>query len=130
MIKCYIMDKEANKKIGQHFKVREFACKDGSQVVYVDDYLVSILDILRNKIGKPVHINSGYRTPEWNAKCGGAKYSYHMCGMAADIRVNGMSAKEIGNKLNEIVPDKCGIIVYNTWVHFDVRTEKKYRKGV
>nr|DAV32571.1 MAG TPA: peptidase [Microviridae sp.] len=130
MIKCYIMDKEANEKIGQHFKVREFACKDGSQVVYVDDYLVSILDILRNKIGKPVHINSGYRTPEWNAKCGGAKYSYHMCGMAADIRVNGMSAKELANKLNEIVPDKCGIIVYSTWVHFDVRTEKKYRKGV
>ena len=130
MIKCYIMDKEANKKIGQHFKVREFACKDGSQVVYVDDYLVSILDILRNKIGKPVHINSGYRTPEWNKKCGGAKYSYHMCGMAADIRVNGMSAKELANKLNEIVPDKCGIIVYSTWVHFDVRTEKKYRKGV
>lgn len=130
MIKCYIMDKEANKKIGQHFKVREFACKDGSQVVYVDDHLVSILDILRNKIGKPVHINSGYRTPEWNKKCGGAKYSYHMCGMAADIRVNGMSAKELANKLNEIVPDECGIIVYNTWVHFDVRTEKKYRKGV
>nr|DAO54079.1 MAG TPA: peptidase [Microviridae sp.] len=130
MIKCYIMDKEANKKIGQHFKVQEFACKDGSQVVYVDDHLVSILDILRNKIGKPVHINSGYRTPEWNKKCNGAKYSYHMCGMAADIRVNGMSAKELANKLNEIVPDECGIIVYNTWVHFDVRTEKKYRKGV
>jgi uncharacterized protein YcbK (DUF882 family) len=124
------MDKEANKKIGQHFKVQEFACKDGSQVVYVDDHLVSILDILRNKIGKPVHINSGYRTPEWNKKCNGAKYSYHMCGMAADIRVNGMSAKELANKLNEIVPDECGIIVYNTWVHFDVRTEKKYRKGV
>lgn len=130
MIKCYIMDKEANEKIGQHFKVKEFACKDGSQVVYIDDHLVSILDILRNKIGKPVHINSGYRTPDWNAKCGGAKYSYHMCGMAADIRVNGMSAKELANKLNEIVPDECGIIVYNTWVHFDVRTEKKYRKGV
>ena len=130
MIKCYIMDREANEKIGQHFKVREFACKDGSQVVYVDDHLVSILDILRNKIGKPVHINSGYRTPEWNKKCGGAKYSYHMCGMAADIRVNGMSAKELANKLNEIVPDECGIIVYSTWVHFDVRNNKKYRKGV
>ena len=130
MIKCYIMDREANEKIGQHFKVREFACKDGSQVVYVDDHLVSILDILRNKIGKPVHISSGYRTPEWNKKCGGAKYSYHMCGMAADIRVNGMSAKELANKLNEIVPDECGIIVYSTWVHFDVRNNKKYRKGV
>lgn len=130
MIKSYIMDIDANKKIGQHFKVKEFACKDGSQVVFVDDYLVFILDILRNQIGKPVYINSGYRTPEWNAKCEGAKYSYHMRGMAADIRVNGMSAKQLANKLNAIIPEECGIIVYKSWVHFDVRTEKKYRKGM
>lgn len=129
MIKSYIVDKDANEKVGQHFKVKEFACKDGSQVVFIDDHLVSVLDILRNKISKPIYINSGYRTPEWNRKCDGAKYSYHMRGMAADIRVNGISAKELANKLNEIVPDECGIIVYNSWVHFDVRTSK-YRKGV
>ena len=75
MIKSYIMDTDANEKIGQHFKVREFACKDGSQVVFIDDYLVSILDILRNQIGKPVYINSGYRTPIKNKEVGGAKYS-------------------------------------------------------
>ena len=130
MIKCYIMDTDANEKVGQHFKVREFACKDGSQVVFIDSYLVSILDILRNQIEKPVYINSGYRTPEWNKKCNGAKYSYHMRGMAADIRVEGMTAKQLANKLNAIIPAKCGIIVYKSWVHFDVRTDKAYRKGV
>ena len=52
-----------------------------------------------------------------------------MRGMAADIRVNGISPKELANKLNKIVPDECGIIVYKGWVHFDVRTSK-YRKGV
>lgn len=130
MIKCYIINTDANEKVGKHFKVREFACKDGSQVVFIDDYLVSILDILRNKVEKPVYINSGYRTPEWNKKCNGAKYSYHMRGMAADIRVEGMTAKQVANKLNEIIPDECGIIVYKSWVHFDVRSGKKYRKGV
>ena len=130
MIKSYIVDTDANEKIGQHFKVREFACKDGSQVVFIDDYLASILDILRNQVGKPVYINSGYRTPTRNKAVGGAKYSYHMRGMAADIRINGMTAKEIANKLNAIIPnDECVIIVYNTWVHIDTRT-KKYRKGV
>lgn len=129
MIKSYIMDTDGNEKIAKYFKVKEFACKDGSQVVFIDDYLYNILDILRNKLGKPVIITSGYRTPEWNKKCGGAKYSYHMRGMAADIRVNGVSPKEIANKLNAIVPNECGIIVYNNWVHFDVRTSK-YRKGV
>ena len=130
MIKCYIMNKDENIQLGKYFKVKEFACKDGSPIVFVDDYLYTILDILRNKIGKPVIITSGYRTPEWNAKCGGAKYSYHIRGMAADIRVNGMSAKELANKLNAIVPEECGIIVYKNWVHFDVREGKKYRKGV
>lgn len=130
MIKSYIMDTDGNVKLARHFKVREFACQDGSQVVFIDDYLCTILDILRNKLGKPIIVTSGYRTPGWNAKCGGAKYSYHMRGMAADIRVNGMSAKELAKKLDEIVPNGCGIIVYNSWVHFDVRDGKKYRKGV
>lgn len=129
MIKSYIMDTDGNEKIGQHFKVREFACKDGSQIVFIDSYLVSILDILRNQVGKPIIINSGYRTPGRNKLVGGAKYSYHMRGMAADIRIDGMGAKEIANKLNAIIPNECGIIVYKTWVHIDTRT-KKYRKGV
>ena len=103
MIKSYIMDTDANMNVGKHFKVREFACKDGSQAVFIDTHLVTILDILRNRIGKPVIITSGYRTPEWNKKCDDAKYSYHLRGMAADIRVDGMSAKELANKLNEIV---------------------------
>ena len=129
MIKSYIADTEGSTSLGKHFKVKEFACKDGSPVVFIDEYLWTILDILRNKIEKPVIITSGYRTPEWNKKAGGAKYSYHMRGMAADIKVHGMTPKEIASKLNEIVPDECGIIVYKNWVHFDVRTSK-YRKGV
>lgn len=129
-IKSYILDTEANEKVGKYFTAKEFRSRDNSQIIFVDDYLVSILDILRSKIGRPVIVNSGYRTPDWNAKCGGAKYSYHMRGMAADIRVKGMSAKQLANELNAIVPDGCGIIVYSSWVHFDVRTGKKYRKGV
>lgn len=130
MIKSYIMDTDKNVELSKHFKVKEFACKDGSQVVFIDDHLVSILEILRNKIEKPVIITSGYRTPARNKAVNGAKYSFHMRGMAADIRVNGMSAKEIASKLNAIVPpDECGIIVYESWVHLDTRL-KKYRKGV
>lgn len=129
MIKSYIMDLEANKKIGKHFKVNEFACKDRSPVVFIDEYLWTVLDILRTKIEKPVIITSGYRTPTHNKEVGGAKYSYHMRGMAADIRVKDMTAKDIAKELDKIVPNECGIIVYKSWVHFDVR-KSKYRKGV
>ena len=68
MLKSYIMDTDGNVKLARHFKVREFACRDGSQVVFIDDYLYTILDILRHKLEKPVIITSGYRTPEWNKK--------------------------------------------------------------
>jgi uncharacterized protein YcbK (DUF882 family) len=88
-IKSYIVDTDGNEQLTKHFKVKEFACKDGSPVVFVDDYLYTILDILRNKLGKPVIITSGYRTAEWNKKCNGAKDSYHLRGMAADVRVDG-----------------------------------------
>lgn len=130
MIKSYIMDTDGNVQLARHFKVKEFACKDGSQVVFIDDYLYTILDILRHKLGKPVIITSGYRTPEHNKKVGGAKYSYHMRGCAADIVVKGMTPKEVAKALNKIVEDNsCGIIVESSWVHFDIRG-KKYRKGV
>lgn len=128
MIKAYTTEQN-NEKVGPHFKVKEFACKDGSPITFIDDYMVTILELLRKELGKPIIITSGYRTPQHNTKVGGAKYSYHMRGMAADIRVDGTSAKEVAKSLDKIVGGG-GIIVYNSWVHFDVRDGKKYRKGV
>lgn len=129
MIRCYIKDEKENEKLGRHFHVREFACKDGTQAIFIDEYLWTILDILREETGKPVIITSGYRTPQHNAKVGGAKYSYHIRGQAADITVKGMTPKEVAKKLDKLVPNGCGIIVEKSWTHFDVRA-KKYRKGV
>lgn len=130
MINSYIMPEQGNTEITNHFKVKEFACRDGSPIVFVESYLVVLLEILRRKIKKPVIITSGYRTPEHNKKIGGAKYSYHMRGCAADIIVKGMTPKEIAKTLDKIVPDdSCGIIVEESWVHFDTRSNK-YRKGV
>lgn len=129
-IKAYINAEQGNEKLGKYFKVKEFACKaNDSPVTFIDQYMTTILNILRETIKKPIIITSGYRTPEHNKKVGGAKYSYHIRGMAVDIRVDGMTPKEVAKKLDKIAPDSCGIIVYKSWVHFDVRTSK-YRKEV
>ena len=125
----YSLFNQSTHQISEHFKVKEFACKDGTPVVFVDDYLAIILNIARNIIKKPITITSGYRTVSHNAKVGGAKYSYHTRGMAADIRADGVKPKELAKVLNNIVPNSCGIIVYDNWVHFDTR-DGKYRKGV
>lgn len=128
-IKVYVMEEKGNENITDHFKVKEFACKDGTPIVFVDDYLAVILEIARRTIKKPITITSGYRTVSHNAKVGGAKYSYHTRGMAADIRADGIKPKELAEVLDKTVPNNCGIIVYNNWVHIDTRN-KKYRKGV
>lgn len=127
MIRVYTTEQN-NEKISEHFKVKEFSCKDGSTIIFVDDHLVSILELLREKLGKPIIITSGYRTPTHNEKVGGTKYSYHMRGKAVDIKVNGIPAKKVAEELDKLVDD-CGIIVYKSWVHVDVR-EERYRKGV
>ena len=44
-----------------------------------------ILDPLREAYGKPIRVNSGYRSPALNKAIGGATSSQHMKGQAADI---------------------------------------------
>ncbi|WP_418308481.1 YcbK family protein, partial [Parasutterella sp.] len=52
----------------------------------VQEGLYQLLEEIRDEFGKPIVVNSGYRSPEHNKNIGGAKNSYHVKGMAADIR--------------------------------------------
>ena len=45
----------------------------------------NILDPLRERFGKPIYVNSGYRCPALNKAVNGSKTSHHMKGLAADI---------------------------------------------
>ena len=47
--------------------------------------MLNVLDPLREAYGKPIKINSGYRSPALNKAMKGAANSHHMRGMAADI---------------------------------------------
>ena len=46
MIKSYMLNTDGNVQLARHFKVKEFACKDGSPVVFIDEYLYTILEIV------------------------------------------------------------------------------------
>ena len=61
MAKKYSKAKDGNKQLSTNFKVREFACKDGSDAILIDDELVKLLQKIRDHFGKPVVINSAYR---------------------------------------------------------------------
>ena len=129
MIKSYSKQKSGTTKLSANFKVSEFACKDGSDTVFIDTELVDILQKIRDKFGKPVIINSAFRNDSYNNKIGGAKYSQHQYGKAADIRIDGVTPKDIASFAETLLVETGGIGIYNTFVHIDVRKIKSRWHG-
>jgi len=71
-----------------NFKPSEIACRGTGRLV-VDERAMDMLQLLRDRLGVPMHVNSGYRSPEHNRAIGGAKRSKHMLGIAFDIQMDG-----------------------------------------
>ena len=123
------MSSDSQRKVKEHFKVKEFACKDGSDLVLIDEKLADLLENIREHFGKPVHINSAFRTDSWNAAVGGREYSKHLAGEAADIWVKDIEPKKVAIYADTVLGISGGIICYTNFVHIDVRNNY-YRKGV
>jgi uncharacterized protein YcbK (DUF882 family) len=73
-------------QIAEHFNLIEFQCPCCHKVL-LNPLLVSRLEILRQKISKPIIINSGFRCQKHNEEVGGVANSKHRLGQAADVRV-------------------------------------------
>ncbi len=128
-IKAYSKAKDGNKKLSTNFRVKEFACTDGSDPIFIDSDLVNILQKIRTHFGKSVTITSAYRTPGKNKAVGGTTYSQHLYGRAADIKVNGVSPKKVAAYAETLLKNKGGIGTYSTFTHIDVRSTKARWKG-
>lgn len=111
-------------KISKNFYLHEFQCKDGSQLVMLDEALLQKLQELRDKIGLPIRINSAYRTPEHNKAIGGSPKSQHMLGKAADISVSGISAESLAIMCETMGFGGIGIYKSKGFVHVDTRSKK------
>lgn len=128
-IKAYSKAKDGGKKLSANFKVREFACTDGSDPIFIDSDLVDILQKIRAHFGKPVTINSAYRTPGKNKACGGTTYSQHLYGKAADIKISGVAPETVATYAEKLMPKSGGIGIYNAFVHVDVRSTRARWRG-
>lgn len=71
--------------IAKNFNRAEFRCRHCGRLDALDDDLVKSLQRLRDIVGKPLNIVSGYRCCTANANVGGTRYSQHLFGRAADI---------------------------------------------
>ena len=110
----------------------EFRSKDGADfpqdVLQNLQKLVVNLDVIREEIGLPIHVNSGYRSTQHNKKIGGAKNSFHVKGLASDVSVKAISS----NALKEIIIGLMdsgkitagGVKAYENFVHYDIRGKK------
>ena len=128
-LKAYSVAKDGMKYISKNFRVREFRCQDGSDPVFIDDDLVAILQQIRDHFGKAVTITSAYRTASHNKKVGGATYSQHLYGTAADIKVSGVAASVVADYVETLMPGTGGIGRYSTFTHVDVRKVKSRWNG-
>ena len=124
----------------EHFSLEEFRCRDGTDCPERFrgnlQMLMDSLEVLRVELGgQPITINSGYRTPSYNKKIGGASRSRHMVGMAADLRVQGQSAQGVYDTVERLQRDgrvhAGGLHAYQytddsscDFVHYDVRGRK------
>ena len=121
-VKKYSLKKSGNIHLSPHFTVKEFACSDGSDEVKVDSALIDYLQQIRDHFGKSVRITSGYRSPAYNAKVGGAFHSYHLRGMAADIVISGVSSKLVAQYAETVGCGGVGWYEARNFTHIDTRS--------
>lgn len=118
-------------KVGKYFDESEFACKcgnhgfnqDGTPCLdhVIDKRLVDLLDAIRERLGVPLYINSGYRCEAHNEEVGGVQNSYHTQGVAADITYDGIDVDYLAQIAEECGADGIGKYYYQDFVHVDVR---------
>ena len=90
----------------------------------------NILDPLRSEYGKPIIVNSGYRSMTLNNAVGGSSTSQHLAGEAADIESAGRSRKENEKLFNLIIslglPFDQLVNEYNfDWVHVSFSSSRR-----
>jgi uncharacterized protein YcbK (DUF882 family) len=127
-LQAYSKAKDGNTKLTRNFRVKEFACTDGSDPIFIDTELANVLQKIRDHFGKPVTITSAYRTPTKNKVCGGSPYSQHLYGRAADIKVKGIAPSKVADYAETILKNG-GVGRYKTFTHIDVRGTKARWNG-
>jgi len=127
------MKKKIKTPKSKYFKLQEFNCNDGTKVP--EEYYANLqelmdnLDVLREHLGHPITINSGYRSPDYNKSIGGAQKSQHLTASAADIRLN-VTTSIVQKAIKQLMEDgkmkKGGLGIYSNFTHYDIGKERTW----
>lgn len=117
-------------QLTQDLKAVEFASKPDATLPPQEYWnnlflLATNLQKIRDRVGKPIVIVSGYRSKERNTAVGGAVRSQHLVAKAADITIPGMSNADLYTLICDMIKEgaitKGAVILYEGWVHYDIR---------
>lgn len=87
--------------------------------------VVFMLDALRGLLGRPMPVNSGYRTKNHNAKVGGAPASAHTAGEAVDIGTRGWTKAQREQIVTWAIKlGFNGIGIGATFIHLDIKQRR------
>ena len=123
-------------QLTKNFHADEFKCKDGTPVPM--EYKINLIElatnlqVLRDVLKRKITITSGYRSPSHNKKIKGASKSSHLTAKAADIKVEGLTPRQVKIQIEELIKrgmmKNGGIGLYATWLHVDVGTPRRWSK--
>lgn len=102
------------------FTPQELACRGTGQLM-IEPAAMDKLQALRNKLGRPIIINSGYRSPSHNAAVGGAKNSMHMKGIAFDCKQDNQNPEEFIKAAVAVGFKGIGTYPKQNFIHVDAR---------
>lgn len=81
----------------------------------------TVLQPLRDALGSPIVVSSGYRSPLLNRAVGGARESCHVHGRAADIMAPGVPVLQLCKRIVDLgLPYRQLIDEFGAWVHVSI----------
>lgn len=122
---------DGEKQLTPNFKVKEFACKDGSDPVFIHPSVPMWCQAVRDTFGYAFRPNSAYRTVSYNAGIKDASpKSKHCLGLAVDIPAkDGTTPQQLYDFFEDLLGDTGGLGLYSWGVHVDPRPVKSRWKG-
>lgn len=94
------------------------------------ELIYNVLQPLREKLGRPIIITSGYRNAQLNAIVGGVEKSQHTKGQAADIIVNGMGVAQLVEFIKKSGIEYDQLINERDWVHISFVRGKNRKQNL
>lgn len=116
----------------KYFQPAEIACRGTGLVMLTPASIDALhrLDKLREAMGHPLLVNSGYRSPEHNRAVGGAKASNHMKGIAFDINMTNVDPRRFEAEAAKLGFNGIGLYPpqkpsgARNFIHIDTRATK------